>query len=518
MGVSITAFLTGMVVYPAVHTVSFDDYFPSHDIPTALANIPQIVSEESGPRFIDYSYVHKVGYPMQFIIEKPRDVNCNSYNAKITDDEGNFILGWGAEISCDPAIVSSPVQTKIGYNENKPIIINESGKYYLEVEFVDAFIKREFTVRQNHGGGTLDRTDYSIPFDMPSPHKQMELGIKLGHIICDADKSPVWNNHHKPACVYPDTESDLIQRGWAKLRLLLPAGPDPVKEMDWMGRNVMSMMLEGTFSYSGTPVETLDEKRNAVEEYSEQYHQGEKYLEYAIIPYQYHYDVGDKVYFELLEWGVYSDCRDLKLRIIDMYEESVFENSLDKLCIDHDGTSVTFNSYSMDDEFEEFVCNETGYYRIEVSNGDIFPPTILQNFACLESESMHGPEKTSSPEPEPVTAFPGLQVDVTGQQQVRRGTTHDIAVDVTRDGHVVSDALVRITIEDYGEDVIRDFKGRTDDSGRFVFSWEIPKSFDDIKTLLAYVDVTDDVSAKTILFKFQVYCLPGETGCKVEGN
>ena len=90
----------------------------------------------------------------------------------------------------------------------------------------------------------------------------------------------------------------------------------------------------------------------------------------------------------------------------------------------------------------------------------------------------------------------GLQVDVTGQQQIRRGTTHDIAVDVTRDGYSVSDALVRIKIEDYGKNVIRDFKGRTDDSGRFVFSWEIPKSFDDIKTLLAYVDVTDDISAK----------------------
>ena len=120
--------------------------------------------------------------------------------------------------------------------------------------------------------------------------------------------------------------------------------------------------------------------------------------------------------------------------------------------------------------------------------------------------------------PEHTTSFSGLQVDITGEQQVRRGTTHNIVVDVSRDANPVSDALVRITIEDYGEDVIRDFKGRTDDSGRFVFSWEIPKSFDDIKTLLAYVDVTDDISAKTTLFKFQVYCLPGETGCKVEGR
>ena len=112
----------------------------------------------------------------------------------------------------------------------------------------------------------------------------------------------------------------------------------------------------------------------------------------------------------------------------------------------------------------------------------------------------------------------GLQVDVTGQQQVRRGTTHDITVDVSRNGNPVSDSLVIITIEDYGKDIIREFEGKTDDSGRFVFSWEIPKSFDDIETLLAYVDVTDDISAKTVLFKFQVYCLPGESGCKVEGN
>lgn len=126
------------------------------------------------------------------------------------------------------------------------------------------------------------------------------------------------------------------------------------------------------------------------------------------------------------------------------------------------------------------------------------------------------PGTEPTPESEPTT--PGMQVDVTGQQQVRRGTTHDIVVDVTRDGYAVSDALVRITIEDYGKNVIRDFKTRTDDSGKFVFSWEIPKSFDDIETLLAYVDVADGISAKTILFKFQVYCLPGETGCKVEVN
>ena len=194
--------------------------------------------------------------------------------------------------------------------------------------------------------------------------------------------TPITNRH----VFYSDTESELIKRGWAKLRLMLPAGPDPVKEMDWTGRNVMSMMLEGTFSYNSTPVNTLDEKRRAIEEYSEQYHQGEKYLEYSIIPYQYHYNVEDKVQFELLEWGKTSDCSNLQLRIIDIYDQSMFEHILITGCVVTDTPRVIFNSYSMGDYFEEFVCDKSGYYRIVVSNGDVFPPTILQNFTCLDSE------------------------------------------------------------------------------------------------------------------------------------
>ena len=365
---------------------------------------------EENFKFINFSYFNTVGEPLQFIIEKPSDRNCNSYDAKITDDEGNFILSWGADISCDPVIFSSLVQTKIGYNENKPIIINESGKYYLEVAFVDAITKREFVVRHNQGGGgSLDRTVYPIPFDVPSPHEQMKLGIKLGHVICDKDKTPVWNTHNKPACVFPDTESELLSRGWAKLRLMLPASPFPEKEMEWTGRNIMLMMLEGTFSYSSTSVETLDDKRKAIEEYSEQYHQGEKYLEYAITPYQYHYNVGDKVQFELLEWGKSSDCSNLTLRIIDMYDQSVFEHIPITGCVGTDIPLVIFNSYSMGDDFEEFVCDKTGYYRIEVSNGDMFSPTILQNFACLDNKPE--PDVEPSPEPEPSPIPEGNYVD-----------------------------------------------------------------------------------------------------------
>lgn len=111
-----------------------------------------------------------------------------------------------------------------------------------------------------------------------------------------------------------------------------------------------------------------------------------------------------------------------------------------------------------------------------------------------------------------------LEVIITGDKQVRRGTTHTIEILVLRDNNPIDGAKVFIDIEDYGEDLIKEFDGYTNFQGRFVFSWEIPQSFDDIETLLAIVDVTDNISAKTELFKFQVYCLPGEKNCKVEGN
>jgi len=117
---------------------------------------------------------------------------------------------------------------------------------------------------------------------------------------------------------------------------------------------------------------------------------------------------------------------------------------------------------------------------------------------------------------EPVT--PPLQIKVVGENQVRRGTTQSIEIQVVRGSSPIEGARVFIDIEDYGEDLIKEFDGYTNSEGYFVFSWEIPQSFDDVETLLAFIDVTDGISSKTELFKFQVYCLPGEKNCKAEGN
>ncbi|MCI4433517.1 MAG: hypothetical protein JHC41_07985 [Nitrosopumilus sp.] len=109
-------------------------------------------------------------------------------------------------------------------------------------------------------------------------------------------------------------------------------------------------------------------------------------------------------------------------------------------------------------------------------------------------------------------------VSVNGQQMVRRGTTHTIVTHVTYGNVPVEGARVTLTIEDYDENIIKEFNGFSNQNGYFTFSWEISKKFDNIKTLLAYISVTYNDSSTTKLFKFQVYCLPGESNCRVRGN
>lgn len=111
-----------------------------------------------------------------------------------------------------------------------------------------------------------------------------------------------------------------------------------------------------------------------------------------------------------------------------------------------------------------------------------------------------------------------LKVLVTGESMVRRGTTHTITSHISDGFNPIEGAKITLRIEDYGENEIRFFEGFSNNDGKFIFSWEIPKSFDDIETLLTFVSVSYGESSQTQLFKFQVYCLPGEKGCNVDGN
>lgn len=107
-----------------------------------------------------------------------------------------------------------------------------------------------------------------------------------------------------------------------------------------------------------------------------------------------------------------------------------------------------------------------------------------------------------------------FEVSVTGHKAVRRGTTQEISVHVANAAGAVEGAVVFVRVEDYGEDILEEFKGTTDVNGDYEISWELSNDFNDIETFLVFVDVTDGISTKTKLFSFEVYCLCGESNCR----
>lgn len=108
---------------------------------------------------------------------------------------------------------------------------------------------------------------------------------------------------------------------------------------------------------------------------------------------------------------------------------------------------------------------------------------------------------------------PGLDVTINGLKAVRRGTTQNLNVHVENFEGIVEGATVFVRVEDYGENILKEFEGVTDSNGNYSVSWEL-RDFNDIETFITFVDVTDGLSSKTKTFTFQVYCLCGETNCK----
>lgn len=107
-----------------------------------------------------------------------------------------------------------------------------------------------------------------------------------------------------------------------------------------------------------------------------------------------------------------------------------------------------------------------------------------------------------------------LDVSITGLKAVRRGTAQFLDIHVENTLGPVDGATVFVRIENYDEEILDEFDGITNSDGNYNLSWEISEDFNDIETLLVFIDVTDGVSSKTALFKFQAYCLCGEPNCK----
>ena len=106
-----------------------------------------------------------------------------------------------------------------------------------------------------------------------------------------------------------------------------------------------------------------------------------------------------------------------------------------------------------------------------------------------------------------------MQVKVSGEKFIRRGTTQEIIISVNDGISPIEGARVFASIEDFGENILKEFSGITDSSGRYTISWEIPSNAKQ-ESLLSFIDVTDGINSKSVIFSFDVWCLCGEVNCQ----
>ena len=256
------------------------------------------------------------------------------------------------------------------------------------------------------------------------------------------------------------------------------------------------------------------------------YRQNYDYTEPKISPQEFLLDLGQEGKFYLRYWlkgaTLQSITKDstmesLNVELFDSKNDGYFEITIPRNLLDakigdrSDRFVVIADKYEI--PYTEITNDFERTVRVEFNEGTKLIKIIVLFPLSSESELKFESQDTNSE-----LGTPPLQIKVVGENQVRRGTTHSIEIQVIRGSSPIEGARVFIDIEDYGEDLIKEFDGYTNSEGYFVFSWEIPQNFDDVETLLAFIDVTDGISSKTELFKFQVYCLPGEQNCKVKGN
>lgn len=77
--------------------------------------------------------------------------------------------------------------------------------------------------RTNGGSVSPDKTVYPVPWGKKYPLKQIKSGVALVDVQCNDGKYPaIRHDRMRVACVSLDTESSLIMRGWATMRLAMP--------------------------------------------------------------------------------------------------------------------------------------------------------------------------------------------------------------------------------------------------------------------------------------------------------
>jgi len=107
----------------------------------------------------------------------------------------------------------------INSNDTRSITINQAGDFQVIAWFeyqngTKITTEKEFSLRKNMSGASLDTTIYSVLSMIGSPLKQFKSGILLDEIQCKESLILVVKHDGSPACVKPETIPKLIERGW----------------------------------------------------------------------------------------------------------------------------------------------------------------------------------------------------------------------------------------------------------------------------------------------------------------
>ena len=126
---------------------------------------------------------------------------------------------------------------------------------------------------------------------------------------------------------------------------------------------------------------TLDDsqKRALVADYNMHARPDQSYLDYYVSGLRESYLIGDHVEFSLVEFGQFTECWDLKVRIQDdMTGTVVYDEAINQGCLMPKESPGTFHTYPI-----RVTCNVNGTFDVVVTNSPAHPDvTKIGTFVC----------------------------------------------------------------------------------------------------------------------------------------
>ncbi len=178
------------------------------------------LNQKTLPKFeiIGLNYAVHPDEPLMISVEKTGYDRCDSWDARIINVSDNSVV-WERDYFTSCVVLDPPKQQQFEYRisgKDRPIVVSEVGSYVFQITIGDTYLEKEFVVRNNFSGKSLERTVYPVPWETRSPLKQFKDGIDPKVIHCNNGLILLQRYDGTSACVNPETKQKLIERGWAR--------------------------------------------------------------------------------------------------------------------------------------------------------------------------------------------------------------------------------------------------------------------------------------------------------------